>query len=136
MRRLGTLQEIRERVGVMDAWAWIKSELELENACENEGERKVSVSFYPDKIMEKDKRRLYHYTRDILGRDTSVIYYDRTNFFFESIKETELRRPGASKENRRTPIVQFGIFMDADGLSLAFCINPGNTNEQTALAPL
>lgn len=227
VRRLGTLQEIREREGVLDAWAWVKSQLELENARENEGKRKVSVNFYPDKIMEKDaqrlfnigylplqklyyelgiglindgitrrsdfkydldeivrqivlgrilwpcsklqtwgksskmalckpvslhqyyrslivisnnleyiQQRLYHYTKNKLRRDTSVIYYDCTNFFFESTKETELRKPGASKENRRTPIVQFGIFMDADGLPLAFCINPGNTNEQTTLAPL
>ena len=86
--------------------------------------------------LEYIQQRLHHYTRDILKRDTSIIYYDCTNFFFESIKETGLRKPGASKENRRTPIVQFGIFMDADGLPLAFCINPGNTNEQTTLAPL
>lgn len=86
--------------------------------------------------LEYVQQRLYHYTKKILNRDTSIIYYDCTNFFFESTKETELRKPGASKENRRTPIVQFGIFMDADGLPLAFCINPGNTNEQTTLAPL
>lgn len=86
--------------------------------------------------LEYIQQRLYHYTKNILNRDTSIIYYDCTNFFFESTKETELRKPGASKENRRTPIVQFGIFMDADGLPLAFCINPGNTNEQTTLAPL
>lgn len=86
--------------------------------------------------LEYIQQRLFHYTRDILKRDTSVIYYDCTNFFFESTRETELRKPGASKENRRTPIVQFGIFMDADGLPLAFCVNPGNTNEQSTLAPL
>lgn len=86
--------------------------------------------------LEYMQQRLFHYTKDILKRDTSIIYYDCTNFFFESTRETELRKPGASKENRRTPIVQFGIFMDADGLPLAFCVNPGNTNEQTTLAPL
>lgn len=86
--------------------------------------------------LEYIQQRLYHYTKDVLKRDTSIIYYDCTNFFFESTRETELRKPGASKENRRTPIVQFGIFMDADGMPLAFCINPGNTNEQTTLAPL
>lgn len=227
VRRLGTLAEIREREGVADAWSWVKSQLELENAREAEGKRKVNVSFSADRIIEKDDRRLfnlgylplqklyyelgigrindgisrrcgfkydldeivrqivlgrilwpcsklqtwgksskmalykpvslhqyyrslivisdnleyvqerlYHYTKDILKRDTSIIYYDCTNFFFESTRETDLRKPGASKENRRTPIVQFGIFMDADGLPLAFCINPGNTNEQTTLAPL
>lgn len=86
--------------------------------------------------MDYLQERLFHYSKDMLGRDTSVIYYDCTNFFYESTTETELRRPGASKENRRTPIVQMGIFMDADGLPLAFNINPGNTNEQTTLRPL
>lgn len=89
-----------------------------------------------EKNMEYLQERLFHYSRDLLRRDTSVIYYDCTNFFYESVTETELRRPGASKENRRTPIVQMGIFMDADGLPLAFNINPGNTNEQNTLRPL
>lgn len=91
-------------------------------------------------VMERNldyiQERLFHYSKDLLKRNTSVIYYDCTNFFYESTKETELRRPGASKENRRTPIVQMGIFMDADGLPLAFNINPGNTNEQVTLRPL
>ena len=82
------------------------------------------------------QERLFHYSKDLLRRDTSVIYYDCTNFFYESVLETGLRRPGASKENRRTPIVQMGLFMDADGLPLAFSINPGNTNEQVTLRPL
>lgn len=89
-----------------------------------------------EKNMDYLQERLFHYSKDMLGRNTSVIYYDCTNFFYESTTETELRRPGASKENRRTPIVQMGIFMDADGLPLAFNINPGNTNEQTTLRPL
>ena len=86
--------------------------------------------------MEYIQARLFHYSKDVLCRNTTVIYYDCTNFFFESTRQSELRRPGASKENRRTPIVQMGVFMDADGLPLAFNINPGNTNEQTTLRPL
>ena len=92
----------------------------------------VTVEGNLDYIQE----RLFHYSKDLLRRNTSVIYYDCTNFFYESVLETELRRPGASKENRRTPIVQMGLFMDADGLPLAFNINPGNTNEQVTLRPL
>ena len=87
--------------------------------------------------LEYLQQRLFHYSCKALGeRNTSVVYYDCTNFFYESVRETDLRKPGASKENRRTPIVQMGIFMDADGLPLAFNINPGNTNEQTTLRPL
>lgn len=89
-----------------------------------------------ERNLDYIQERLFHYSKDILKRNTSIIYYDCTNFFFESTRETELRRPGASKENRRTPIVQMGIFMDADGLPLAFNINPGNTNEQVTLRPL
>ncbi len=89
-----------------------------------------------ERHLDYIQERLFHYSKDLLKRDTSVIYYDCTNFFFESTRETELRRTGASKENRRTPIVQMGIFMDADGLPLAFNINPGNTNEQVTLRPL
>lgn len=89
-----------------------------------------------ERNLDYIQERLFHYSKDLLKRNTSVIYYDCTNFFYESTLETELRRPGASKENRRTPIVQMGIFMDADGLPLAFNINPGNTNEQVTLRPL
>lgn len=60
VRRLGTLSEIREREGVSDAWAWVKSQLDLENARENEGKRKVNISFSPDRIIEKDEQRLYN----------------------------------------------------------------------------
>lgn len=89
-----------------------------------------------ERNLDYIQERLFHYSKDLLKRNTSIIYYDCTNFFYESTTETELRRPGASKENRRTPIVQMGIFMDADGLPLAFNINPGNTNEQATLRPL
>lgn len=89
-----------------------------------------------ERNLDYIQERLFHYSKDLLGRNTSVIYYDCTNFFYESTLETGLRRPGASKENRRTPIVQMGMFMDADGLPLAFNINPGNTNEQKTLRPL
>lgn len=227
VRRLGTLDEIREREGVADPWAWAKAQVELANTQEKENRRKVTVDLSPDKVISKDvmrsfnvgyltlnklyyelgvdkicegierrsrftynlnevvrqlvlcrilwpasklatwelakalalvkpvklhqiyrslieiernldyiQERLFHYSGELLKRNTSVVYYDCTNFFYESTLETELRRPGASKENRRTPIVQMGIFMDADGLPLAFNINPGNTNEQVTLRPL
>lgn len=69
-------------------------------------------------------------------RNTKVLYYDCTNYFFESEEEDGLRQYGYSKEHRPNPIVQMGLFMDMDGLPLAFCINPGNTNEQVTLKPL
>ena len=69
-------------------------------------------------------------------RNTQVLYYDYTNYFFESEEEGGLEQYGCSKENRPNPIVQMGMFMDMEGIPLAFCINPGNTNEQVTLKPL
>lgn len=69
-------------------------------------------------------------------RNTRVLYYDCTNYFFESEDEGGLKQYGCSKENRPNPIVQMGMSMDMDGIPLAFCINPGNTNEQVTLKPL
>lgn len=70
-------------------------------------------------------------------RQDKVIYYDCTNYYFESEEEEGgLRQYGHSKENRPNPIVQMGLFTDMDGIPLAFCINPGNTAETTTLKPL
>ena len=82
------------------------------------------------------QKKLYEATKKDLSRRTGVIYYDCTNYYFEIEKEDNLRRYGKSKEHRPNPIVQMGMFMDADGLPLAFCINPGNTSEQQTLQPL
>ena len=79
---------------------------------------------------------LYEATKNELYRRTGVIYYDCTNYYFEIEREDNLRRYGKSKEHRPNPIVQMGMFMDADGLPLAFCINPGNTSEQQTMQPL
>ena len=69
-------------------------------------------------------------------RNTSAIYYDCTNYYFESEEEGGLRQYGHSKESRPNPIVQMGLFTDMDGFPLAFCVNPGNTAETTTLKPL
>lgn len=80
--------------------------------------------------------RLYKNSGKLLDRQTGVIYYDCTNYFFEIEEEDVTRRYGFSKEHRPNPIVQMGLFMDYEGIPLAFCINPGNTNEQVTLEPL
>lgn len=69
-------------------------------------------------------------------RQDKVIYYDCSNYYFESEEENGLRQYGHSKENRPNPIVQMGLFTDMEGIPLAFCINPGNTAETTTLKPL
>lgn len=79
---------------------------------------------------------LYKNSCNYLERNNKVLYYDCTNFFFEIEQEDCLKQYGKSKENRPNPIVQMGLFMDGDGIPLAFDITPGNRNEQTTLKPL
>lgn len=79
---------------------------------------------------------LYKNSLSVVGRNTKVLYYDCTNFFFETEEEAGLRQYGVSKEHRPNPIVELGLFMDGDGLPLAFCVTPGNTSEQLTLKPL
>lgn len=80
--------------------------------------------------------QLYKNSNDYLDRNNKVLYYDCTNFFFEIEQEEGLKQYGKSKENRPNPIVQMGLFMDGDGIPMAFDITPGNTNEQITLKPL
>ena len=68
-------------------------------------------------------------------RNTGVLYYDCTNYFFEIEQEDGLKQYGPSKEHRPNPITQMGLFMDGDGIPLAFNISAGNTNEQGTLTP-
>ena len=69
-------------------------------------------------------------------RDTSVVYYDLTNYFFEWEEEGGLVQYGHSKEGRPLPIVQMGLFVDREGFPLAMCIEPGNKAETTTLKPM
>ena len=80
--------------------------------------------------------RLFRNTMAIQERRTEVIYYDCTNFYFEIEEAEDDKQFGVSKENRSLPIVEMGLFMDRDGIPLAFCINPGNESEQLSLIPL
>ncbi len=70
------------------------------------------------------------------GRDTGVVYYDLSNYFFEWEEEEGLVQFGHSKEGRPLPIVQMGLFTDRDGFPLAMCIEPGNTAETVTLKPM
>lgn len=80
--------------------------------------------------------QLYLNSCKVLKRSTGVLYYDCTNFFFETEHQEGLKQFGVSKEHRPNPIVQMGLFMDKSGIPLALCINSGNQNEQLSLTPL
>ncbi len=79
---------------------------------------------------------LYTNSRNVSQRNDGILYYDCTNYFFEIEQEDGLKQYGHSKDHRPNPIVQMGLFMDGDGIPLAFDIHRGNTNEQTTLIPL
>lgn len=79
---------------------------------------------------------LYRNSNYIHPRNKRILYYDCTNYYFEIEEECGLKRYGKSKEHRSNPIVTMGLFMDADGIPMAFDIFPGNQNEQTTLKPL
>jgi len=79
---------------------------------------------------------LYKNSLKLSKRNTGVLYYDCTNYFFEIEEADGLKQYGKSKENKPSPIVQMGLFMDGDGIPLAFDITAGNTNEQVTLKPL
>ena len=94
-------------------------------------------------------RHLYKNSSNVVKRNTSVCYYDCSNFYFE-IESPDLdyvdevtgevisgfRKYGMSKEHRPNPIVEMGLFMDSDGIPLSMCRVPGNQSEQTTAVPL
>lgn len=69
-------------------------------------------------------------------RNDKVLYYDCSNYYFEIEQEDGIKKYGKSKEHRPDPIIQMGLFMDGDGIPLAFSLFPGNANEQASLKPL
>lgn len=79
---------------------------------------------------------LYENSLKVSKRNTGILYYDCTNYFFEIEQEGGDKQYGPSKEHKPNPIVQMGLFMDGDGIPLAFSINKGNMNEQLTLKPL
>lgn len=79
---------------------------------------------------------IYKNSLNVVDRNTGILYYDCTNYFFETEHAEGVKQYGVSKEHRPNPIVQMGLFMDGNGLPLAFSINDGNQNEQISLKPL
>ena len=80
--------------------------------------------------------RLFKNSTAIQKRNTQVIYYDCTNFYFEIGEAEDDKQYGHGKENRPLPIVGMGLFMDGDGIPISFSIFPGNRNEQITMIPL
>ena len=69
------------------------------------------------------------------GRDTSLIYYDVTNYYFETDEQNDFLRKGVSKEHRPNPIVQMGLFMDNNAIPITYELFAGNTNDCLTYRP-
>lgn len=85
--------------------------------------------------MDFIQEQLFNNSKNIIKRNSKIIYYDCTNYFFEIDEEDDLKKYGISKEHRPNPLVGMGLFMDGDGIPLSFNIYPGNQNEQKTLIP-
>ena len=85
--------------------------------------------------MDFIQENLFNNSKEVIKRNSNIIYYDCTNYFFEIDEEDDIRKYGVSKEHKPNPIVGMGLFMDGDGLPLSCNIYPGNMNEQKTLIP-
>jgi len=94
-----------------------------------------SLSFFA-KFKDPMLLAMHKRIEKLYGRDTSLVYYDVTNYYFEIDKQDELRRKGYSKEHRSSPIVQMGLFMDTDGIPLTYGLYPGNMLDKQTLIPM
>ncbi|WP_213973742.1 IS1634 family transposase [Tepidanaerobacter acetatoxydans] len=228
VEKLGTVDELREKLGGRDPIEWAKEYIAELNRLEKEGREPVVIAKYsPSKLIKKDERRsfnggylflekiyyglglnkicseisekykfeynldsifsrllygriifpssklstyelswelieppdfklhqiyraleviaretdfiqasLYQNSLKLSKRNTGILYYDCTNYFFEIEEEDGLKQYGYAKDHKPNPIVQMGLFMDGDGVPLAFSITEGNKNEQLTLKPL
>lgn len=73
--------------------------------------------------------------KSLYDRNTDLVYYDVTNYYFEIDEQDELRKKGVSKEHRPDPIVQMGLFMDTNGIPITYKLFPGNVPDKTTLIP-
>ena len=89
---------------------------------------------YLAKEIDSIQKDLFNYSNKVIDRNYKVIYYDCTNFFFYT-EENDFQRYGISKQHQPLPLVQMGLFMDADGYPFAMNINPGNTSETKTMIP-
>ena len=95
--------------------------------------RALSVIAKGNDYIQSD---VYRNSNFVISRNNRVLYYDCTNFFFEIEEADDFREYGKSKENRQNPIVQMGLFMDGDGIPLAFSTFRGASNDQPSMKPL
>jgi thiol-disulfide isomerase/thioredoxin len=82
------------------------------------------------------KLLMHRQMKNKFGRSTDLVYYDVTNYYFETDRQDEMKRKGVSKEHRPDPIVQMGLLMDTKGIPVSYDLFPGNTNDCETLMPI
>jgi len=87
------------------------------------------------KCAEDAQRHIHQMVTKQYGRDASLIYYDVTNYYFETDKQDETRRNGWGKEGRRSPIIQMGLAIDSKGIPMAYKTYPGNKHDSETYIP-
>ena len=92
------------------------------------------LSFF-DKHKETLQVWMNERIKENYGRDTSLIYYDVTNYYFETDEQTDFLRKGVGKEHRPNPIVQMGLFMDNNAIPITYELFAGNTNDCLTYRP-
>ena len=117
----------------LSSYAYCKSLLEPSKYSLQNLYRSLSVLAEESDYIQEE---LYKNSNFVHPRNSRILYYDCTNYYFEIESEEEMKKYGKSKEHRPNPIVTMGLFMDADGIPLAFDLFPGNQNEQLTLKPL
>jgi transposase len=89
-----------------------------------------------DRIGEALQQHLHEMVTQAYGRETELVYYDVTNYYFEIDKQDDLRKKGPSKEYRKDPIVQMGLLLDKKSLPISYKLFPGNTHDSETLMPM
>lgn len=82
------------------------------------------------------QKELYNNSKSVVDRNTKIMYFDCTNYYFSINEETDLQKYGKGKDHKPNPLVGMGLFMDGNGLPIAMNIYPGNENETKQLIPL
>lgn len=91
---------------------------------------------YLNNELDYIQKEIYNNSKSIIDRNTKIMYFDCTNYYFDINEETDLQKYGKGKDGKAKPLVGMGLFMDGNGLPIAMNIYPGNENETKQLIPL
>lgn len=91
---------------------------------------------YLNNELDYIQKEIYNNSKSVIDRNTKIIYFDCTNYYFDINEETNLQKYGKGKDGKAKPLVGMGLFMDGNGLPIAMNIYPGNENETKQLIPL